>query len=376
MDKLTQRFEAGIAAAKVGRKREAEQLLRQVVERDPDNEYAWLWLSSVVSGIEAQRECLHHVLEINPNNSYARHGLAFLSRIRPGHEARAEDAPWVDGLEEVIRTEAPPRRCARCGAMNPDWARSCGRCGALLQPVDIVESVRAEERVRTRSDASAAVIASWAGGLIFYRDQTFEPEVELASLGRSLAALILGGLLLILVHLGTGLAETLAVGRAVLPFLRGVWQGVLVDAGMVLGGALVLYLVIGGVSLLPAWLIGGEKSHGPGAHFHLVAVTISSWLFVATIGWLIQWGLDFFLDAAMWQALSPTVGAAMVGVLALYAVVLLTQALQTAHQIHFLVALIVTVAVVAAGAVAYVALAPQFPEVVAVLGDLWSVVTY
>lgn len=376
MDKLTQRLEAGIDAAKVGRKREAEQLLRQVVERDPDNEYAWLWLSSVVSGIERQRECLHQVLEINPNNSYARHGLAFLSRIRPGQEARAEDAPWVDGLEEMIRTEAPPQRCERCGAMNPSWARSCGRCGAVLQPVDIVESVRAEERVRTRSDASAAVIASWAGALIFYRDQAFEPEVELASLGRSLAALILGGLLLILVHLGTGLAETLVVGRAVLPFLQGVWQGVLVDLGMVLGGALGTYVLAGVVSLLPAWLVGGEESHGPGVHFHLVAVTISSWLFVATIAWLIQWGMDFFLDAAAWRALAPTVEAAMLGVLALYAVVLLTQALQTAHGIHFLVALIVTVVVAAAGAGAYVALEPQFPEVMGVLGDLWSVVTY
>lgn len=376
MDKLTQRLEAGIAAAKVGRKQEAEQLLRQVVERDPDNEYAWLWLSSVVSGIERQRECLHQVLEINPNNSHARHGLAFLSRIRPGHEFRAEAAPWVDGLEEVIRTEAPPQRCARCGAMNPNWARSCGRCGAVLQPVDIVESVRAEERVRTRSQASAAVIASWAGAVIFYRDQAFEPEVELASLGRSLAALLLGGILLVLVQLGTGVVETLVVGRALLPFLRGIAQGLLLDAGMVLGGALGTYLLVGAVSLLPAWLIGGEESHGPSVHFHLTAVAISSWLFVATVGWLIEWGLDFFLETTAWQRLSPTVAAIALGLLVLYAVVLLTQALQTAHQIHFLVALIVTVAVVAVGAVVYVALAPQFPEVVAVLGDLWSVVTY
>jgi hypothetical protein len=376
MDKLTQRLEAGIAAAKVGRKQEAERLLRQVVERDPDNEFAWLWLSAVVSGIDRQRECLHQVLEVNPNNSYARHGLAFLSRLRPGQEGRAADAPWVDGLEEVIRTKAPPRRCERCGAMNPDWARSCGRCGAVLQPVDIVESVRAEERVRTRSEASAAVIASWAGALAFSQDQTFEPETELASLGRSLAALILGTLLLILVQLGVGLAEALAAGQALVPFLRDGVEGLLLDAGMVLGGALAAYFLVGAVSLLPAWLIGGEESHGPGVHLHLTAVTVSSWLFVATLGWLIQWGLDFFLDAALWQTLSPIIGAIALGLLVIYAVILLTQALQTAHQINFFVALIVALVVAAAGAAAYLALAPQFPQVESLLRDVWGVVTY
>lgn len=376
MDKLTQRLEAGIAAAKVGRKQEAERLLRQVIENDPDNEFAWLWLSSVVSGIDRQRECLHQVLEINPNNSYARHGLAFLSRLRPGQEFRAADAPWVDGLEEVIRTKAPPQRCSRCGAMNPDWARSCGRCGAVLQPVDIVESVRAEERVRTRSEASAAVIASWAGALAFSRDQAFEPETELASLGRSLAALILGGLLLIFIHLGVGLVEALVGDQALLPFLRGVVEGLLLDAGMVLGGALAVYLLVGAVSLLPAWLFGGEESHGPGVHFHLVAVAISSWLFVATFGWLIQWGLDFFLDTALWQTISPMVGAIVVGVLVLYAVVLLTQALQTAHQINFFVALVIALLVSVAMGAVYLALAPQVPVVEELLGDVWGVVTY
>jgi hypothetical protein len=376
MDKLTQRLEAGIAAAKAGKKPEAKRLLNQVVERDPDNEFAWLWLSAVVSGIDRQRECLHQVLKINPNNGYARHGLAFLSRLRPGQEWRAAEAPWVDGLDEVIRTRMPPRRCSRCGTMNPDWARSCARCGAVLQPIDIVESVRAEERVRTRSEASAAVIASWAGALVFYRDQAFEPEAELASLGRSLAALFLGGMLLILMRLGMGFVEALVIGRSLLPFLRGAAQRLLLDVGMVLGGALAAYLLLGAVSLLPAWLIGGEGSRGPGVHFHLVAVAVSSWLVVAAIGWLFQWGLDFILSAAMWQTLYPTVGAIVLGLLVLYAVVLLTQALQTAHQINFLVALTIALVVTLTGVRVEVALAPRFPQLAALLTDLWGVVAY
>jgi hypothetical protein len=347
-----------------------------VVERDPDNEFAWLWLSAVVSGIDRQRECLHQVLKINPNNGYARHGLAFLSRLRPGQEWRAAEAPWVDGLDEVIRTRMPPRRCSRCGTMNPDWARSCARCGAVLQPIDIVESVRAEERVRTRSEASAAVIASWAGALVFYRDQAFEPEAELASLGRSLAALFLGGMLLILMRLGMGFVEALVIGRSLLPFLRGAAQRLLLDVGMVLGGALAAYLLLGAVSLLPAWLIGGEGSRGPGVHFHLVAVAVSSWLVVAAIGWLFQWGLDFILSAAMWQTLYPTVGAIVLGLLVLYAVVLLTQALQTAHQINFLVALTIALVVTLTGVRVEVALAPRFPQLAALLTDLWGVVAY
>jgi hypothetical protein len=69
----------GKAAARNGDKNAARTLLTQVVERDPHNEQAWMWLSGVVAEPEEQQICLENVLVINPHNTKARKGLDFIS---------------------------------------------------------------------------------------------------------------------------------------------------------------------------------------------------------------------------------------------------------------------------------------------------------
>ncbi|MDQ3927703.1 MAG: zinc ribbon domain-containing protein [Chloroflexota bacterium] len=69
----------GKAAARNGDKNAARLLLTQVVERDPHNEQAWMWLSGVVAEPEEQQICLENVLVINPHNTKARKGLEFIS---------------------------------------------------------------------------------------------------------------------------------------------------------------------------------------------------------------------------------------------------------------------------------------------------------
>jgi tetratricopeptide (TPR) repeat protein len=76
----------GIAAAKAGREDEARDLLSQVLELDPGNERAWLWMSGVVSDAE-KIVCLQNVLEINPSNELALVGLESLL----GESARGEE---------------------------------------------------------------------------------------------------------------------------------------------------------------------------------------------------------------------------------------------------------------------------------------------
>lgn len=46
--RIEQLLKRGIAAAKVGSSDEARELLSQTLGLDPENEKAWLWLSSVV----------------------------------------------------------------------------------------------------------------------------------------------------------------------------------------------------------------------------------------------------------------------------------------------------------------------------------------
>lgn len=77
----------GITAAKEKRISESRDILNQVIEIDPRNEKAWLWLSEVLESDEQKITCLENVLAINPDNFAAQQGLAFLkhksARIKP-----------------------------------------------------------------------------------------------------------------------------------------------------------------------------------------------------------------------------------------------------------------------------------------------------
>jgi tetratricopeptide (TPR) repeat protein len=73
-------LQQGIAASKAGQRGEAHRILLQVIELDPDNEGAWLWLSGVLDSIEERRYCLEQVLKLDPGNAHARAGLVWLEQ--------------------------------------------------------------------------------------------------------------------------------------------------------------------------------------------------------------------------------------------------------------------------------------------------------
>lgn len=77
-DNLEAILNAGIQAARAGRKAEARQLLEQVVAQNDRIERAWLALASVVDATSEKRNCLQKVLELNPANDRARQALLAL----------------------------------------------------------------------------------------------------------------------------------------------------------------------------------------------------------------------------------------------------------------------------------------------------------
>ena len=71
----------GIEAAKTGDRTTACNIFYDIIDGDPKNEAAWLWLSYVVDSIEDRQICLENVLTINPNNDYAQRNLIHLNYL-------------------------------------------------------------------------------------------------------------------------------------------------------------------------------------------------------------------------------------------------------------------------------------------------------
>ncbi|GAB4322676.1 MAG: hypothetical protein Kow00117_11450 [Phototrophicales bacterium] len=71
-------LQAGIQAAKDGNRATGRRLLTQVVEADPDNDVAWMWLASCMTTVADRRRCLERVLELDPTNIRAKQALLAL----------------------------------------------------------------------------------------------------------------------------------------------------------------------------------------------------------------------------------------------------------------------------------------------------------
>ena len=107
-------LQQAIAAARAGRKAEARQLLKQILQANPRHEQAWLWMGAVIETDGERVRCLQQALAINPDNAAARKGLAQL-------QARAATPQTA--------ASPPMTPCPHCGAMNRAGARFCSGCG-------------------------------------------------------------------------------------------------------------------------------------------------------------------------------------------------------------------------------------------------------
>lgn len=68
---LEQLMRLGIETARAGHKTNARVIFRQVLDEDPDNERALLWLAAVADDSIERLRYLNTVLNVNPNNETA-----------------------------------------------------------------------------------------------------------------------------------------------------------------------------------------------------------------------------------------------------------------------------------------------------------------
>lgn len=139
-DDIARMLYEGAVAVSEGRHADAQGLLLQVIERDEENEQAWLWLSGAMEDPADQQVALENVLALNPNNTPARQGLEYL-RARYGNLTGAAPEPAAAAAPPAAPgqwTPPPPRSsddveelaCFQCGASVYSVAAFCWQCHA------------------------------------------------------------------------------------------------------------------------------------------------------------------------------------------------------------------------------------------------------
>jgi predicted regulator of Ras-like GTPase activity (Roadblock/LC7/MglB family) len=118
---VAQRIRAAIKVAKAGDKRKARQLLLDIVENEPTEEDAWLWLAGFSDDPEDAKAYLETVLALNPAHARAIAGLRII-------EQRIASAP----PHASARARPPKRFCKSCGDPIPDDRDECPACADSL----------------------------------------------------------------------------------------------------------------------------------------------------------------------------------------------------------------------------------------------------
>jgi hypothetical protein len=120
-DKLWQ----AIAAIRARDRSAGRRLLLEVIQSEPRNEVAWLWMAGVAESEAGYVRCLETVLDINPNNKMAGQALAALL-------ARSGNSPHIsDNLSPAAGPDAQPLAQSSLKPPSPTSQTRNGTAGAI-----------------------------------------------------------------------------------------------------------------------------------------------------------------------------------------------------------------------------------------------------
>lgn len=144
---IPEKLREGIEAARRGDKITAQRLLRQVVDDDPGNEVAWMWLASTAPTLEERRSYLERVLKLNPKNTRAREALDQLAGLLP--------------TTSVGARPQQPRTSARAGGGNlPIGYIVVGAAALVLVIVGIIFASALTQRPAPPNEATRESISA------------------------------------------------------------------------------------------------------------------------------------------------------------------------------------------------------------------------
>lgn len=136
----------GKRAANQHQNEQARRLLSQVVQRDPDNEQGWLWLSGVVDSPEKVRYCLERVLAINPHNPHARAAIDDFAHV-------------ADSVTKRIQQPTQPQATVRLPIQKP--ARQPVQRTVRPRPSSMIEGSAVQTVVQQQVQTTWLYIVAW-----------------------------------------------------------------------------------------------------------------------------------------------------------------------------------------------------------------------
>ncbi|HRF94569.1 MAG TPA: hypothetical protein PLZ51_05240, partial [Aggregatilineales bacterium] len=135
-DDISQLLEQGIDAAKRGDRATGRRLLEQVIDSEPANELAWIWLASCVNTLKERQECLERVLQINPDNARAKQALAALLGQQGKTDSSAVNKDTMAQLRGERKTKPPKAKPESIAndekPANNDWLGIVVIFGAII----------------------------------------------------------------------------------------------------------------------------------------------------------------------------------------------------------------------------------------------------
>lgn len=146
----------GALAVLEGRKETGRDLLLRVIERDEQNEQAWLWLSGAVESVDDQQVALENVLAINPGNRAAQEGLSALSRAAVPAAYVHSQGEWVPP-PPLDENDVVDLSCWQCGASVYSVAPFCWQCNAPVHTCNNC-TFRPDTRCKVLQDLTSPVV--------------------------------------------------------------------------------------------------------------------------------------------------------------------------------------------------------------------------
>ena len=108
-----------VALARAGRKVEARDILLAVVDEDPHNEMAWMWLSGLVDTLEDKIIACENILTINPSNDKVR---AYLAQLLEEQNRLARlEAATQDAVPQTSLVADPLPPSVDLDSSTPSW---------------------------------------------------------------------------------------------------------------------------------------------------------------------------------------------------------------------------------------------------------------